>query len=82
MKNDWGWTHKNLKGMVGSSGEMMIVNSGMLPCGICGKVFQANSVKCLVCKKWIHKGCTGAYGDLSVVSGVSDGDDTLLMEQI
>ena len=46
------------KVMVGSSDGKMIVNSGKLPCGVCEKGVQANSVQCTVClKKWIHKWC-------------------------
>ena len=33
----------------------MIVNSGKWSCGVCGKGEQANSVKCTVYNKWIHK---------------------------
>ena len=47
------------KVMVGSSGGKMIVNSGKWPCGVCGKG---------VCKKWIHKRCSGVRGDLSRVA--------------
>ena len=43
----------NSKVIVRSSGGKMIVNSGKWPCGVCGKVLQANSVQCTVCKKWI-----------------------------
>ena len=50
--------------MVGSSGGKMIVNSGMWPCGVCGKGVQAISVQCTVCKTWIHKRCSGVRGDL------------------
>ena len=53
------------KVMVGSSGGKMIVNSGKWPCG---KGVQANSVQCTVCKKWIHKRCSGVRGDLSRVA--------------
>ena len=56
------------KVMVGSSGGKMIVNSGKWPCGVCGKGVQANSVQCTVCKKWIHKRCSGVRGDLSQVA--------------
>ena len=52
------------KVMVGSSGGKMIVNVGKWPCGVCGKGVQANSVQCTVCKKWIHKRCSGVRGDL------------------
>ena len=55
------------KVMVGSSGGMLIVNAGKWPCGVCVKGVQENSVKCTVCKKWIHKQCSGVCGDLSLV---------------
>ena len=29
---------------------------------------QANSVQCTVCIKWIHKGCSGVRGELSLVA--------------
>ena len=53
---------------VGSSGGKMIVNSGKWPCGVCEKGVHANSVQCKVCKKWIHKRCSGVRGDLSRVA--------------
>ena len=56
------------KVMVGSSGGKMIVNAGKCPCGVCGKGVHANSVQCTVCKKWIHKQCSGVRGDLSRVA--------------
>ena len=43
------------KVMIGSSGGKMIVSS----------------VQCTVCKKWIHKWCSGVRGDLSWVMGQS-----------
>ena len=54
--------------MIGSSGGKIIVNSGKWPCGVFWKGVQANSVQCTVCKKWIHKRCSGERGDLSQVS--------------
>ena len=54
--------------MVGSSGGKMIVNSRKWPCCVCGKGVQANSVQCTVCKKIIHKRCSGVRGDLSRVA--------------
>ena len=42
-----------------------IVNSGKWPCGVGGKGVQANSVQCTLCKKLIHKWCSG---DLSWVA--------------
>ena len=56
------------KVMVGSSGGKMIVNSGKWPGGVCGKGIQANSIQYTVCKKWIHKRCSGVHGDLSLVA--------------
>ena len=56
------------KVMVGSSGGKMIVNSGKWFCGVCVKGVQANSVQCTLCKKWIHKWCSGVCGDLSLVA--------------
>ena len=44
------------KVMVGSSCGKMIVNSGKLPCGVCGKGVQANSVQCTVCKNGFTSG--------------------------
>ena len=52
------------KVMVGSSGGKIIVNSGKWPCGVCGKGVQANSIQCTVCKKWIHKQCSGVRSDI------------------
>ena len=56
------------KVMVGSSDGKMNVNSGKWSCGVCGKGVQANSVQCTVCKKWIHKQCSGVRADLSRVA--------------
>ena len=42
-----------------------------------GREVQANSVQCTVCKKWIHKRCSGVYGDLSRVRPVSGVDDVM-----
>ena len=56
------------KVMVGSSGGKMIVNCGKWPCGVYGKGIQANSVQCSVCKKMIHKRCSGVRDDLSRVA--------------
>ena len=56
------------KVVVGSSDGKKIVYSGKWPCGVCGKGVQANSVQCTVCKKWIHKRCSGVRDDLSRVA--------------
>ena len=57
------------KVIISSSGGNIIVNSGKWPCGVCEKGVQTNSVKCTVCKKWIHKQCSG----VRVMSLVVDG---------
>ena len=50
--------------MVGRSCENMTIHSRKWPCGVWGKGVQANSVQYTVCKKWIHKRCSGVLGDL------------------
>ena len=50
------------KVMLGSSGGKMIVNTEKWPCDVCGKGLQATSVQYTVCKKWIHKRCSGVRG--------------------
>ena len=50
------------KVIVGNNGSKMIVNSGKW---LCGKGVQSNSAQCTVCKKWMHKRCSG---DLSHVA--------------
>ena len=42
----------------------MQVESGMYPCGICGKGVGKNSIQCGECKKWVHKKCSGVKGKL------------------
>ena len=32
------------------------------------EIDKANSVQCTLCKKWIHKRCSGVRGDLSRVA--------------
>ena len=34
------------------------------PCGVCGKGVGKNSVKCIMCEKWVHKRCSGIKGSL------------------
>ena len=57
----------NSKVMVGSSGWKMIVNSVNWPVVSVGKECRQTMFKCIVCKKWIHKRCSGVRGDLSLV---------------
>ena len=56
---------------------MVYVGKEYMPCGVCGKGVQANSVQCTVCKKWIHKRCSGVRGDLSRVAQVSGLGDVM-----
>ena len=39
-------------------------NSGKDPCGICRKGVGGNSIVCSVCRKWIHRKCSGIKGML------------------
>jgi hypothetical protein len=41
-----------------------VVDSGKWPCGVCRKGVGMNSVVCGVCKKWVHKKCSGVKGKL------------------
>ena len=41
-----------------------VEDSGKWPCGVCRKGVGANSIKCTVCNKWIHKRCSGIKGRL------------------
>ena len=34
------------------------------PCSVCGKRFGANSIMCTICKKWVHRRCSGLRGKL------------------
>jgi hypothetical protein len=38
--------------------------TGKWPCGVCRKGVGKNSVICEVCKKWVHKKCSGVKGKL------------------
>ena len=44
-------------------------NSGMWPCAVCKKGVGANSIKCTVCKQWVHRRCSGLSGSLNIVVG-------------
>jgi len=37
------------------------------PCSVCGRGVQRNSIKCLKCRKWVHKRCSGVRGQLMAV---------------
>src|SRR5580692_11344898 len=34
-------------------------DAGKWPCGVCRKGVGSNSIYCVLCKKWIHKACSG-----------------------
>ena len=53
---DKGWNAGKSKVMVGSSGGMIIVNSGKWLCGVCGKGVQSSSVQCTVYKNGFTSG--------------------------
>jgi hypothetical protein len=36
-----------------------VEKSGKYPCGVCNTGVGSNSIKCTVCKAWIHKRCSG-----------------------
>src|SRR5271163_2987261 len=42
--------------------DVQAVDSGKWPCGVCRKGVGLNSVMCGVCKKWVHKKCSGVKG--------------------
>ena len=45
-------------------GGGQVVSSGKWPCGVCRKGVGSNSIKCVNCQKWVHKGCSGISGSL------------------
>ena len=45
--------------MVGSTGGKIMVNFRNWPCDVCRKRVHGNSVQGTVCKKMIHKRCSG-----------------------
>jgi len=45
-----------------------VENSGKWPCGVCRKGVGRNSIVCTVCKKWVHKRCSGIAVKLKVVN--------------
>ena len=68
--------------IVGSDGKM-IVNSGKRPCCVWGKGVQANTVKCTVCKRWIHKRFSGVGDNLSLVKDSLDvSDETVQFKKL
>jgi Reverse transcriptase (RNA-dependent DNA polymerase) len=38
--------------------------SGKFPCGVCNKGVRGNSIQCMGCKRWVHKGCSKIRGRL------------------
>jgi hypothetical protein len=53
--------------------------SGKWPCGVCRKGVGRNSIKCQLCKKWIHKRCSGLKGRLT--EGMNFSCDTCIGKQ-
>ena len=41
-----------------------VEDSGKWPCGVCRKGVGNNAINCTVCKKWVHKRCSGISGKL------------------
>jgi hypothetical protein len=41
-----------------------LISSGKWPCKICKKGVGRNSIMCTICKKWVHKKCSGVKGRL------------------
>jgi hypothetical protein len=46
----------------------VVKESGKFPCAICSKGVGKNSIRCVKCKKWVHKKCSGVKGRLKVDS--------------
>ena len=53
------------KVMVSAAGSGVNRGTGDFPCGVCNKGVGANSITCTICRKWIHKRCSGITGRLS-----------------
>ena len=49
--------------------SVQVEASGRYPCGVCKKGVGTNSILCQVCKKWIHKRCSGVKGKLRSGTG-------------
>ena len=47
------------------TGNILITQSKVDPCAVCGKRVGNNSTKCEKCSKWVHKRCTGTNGSLA-----------------
>ena len=43
------------------------------PCGVCSKGVGSNSIFCVMCRKWVHKVCSGIKGRLSDATDFSCG---------
>jgi len=55
------------KVMTSCNGGGEVVASGKYPCGVCRKGVGDNSIKCTVCKKWVHKRCSRVKDELKDV---------------
>ena len=55
------------KVMFGGRGSKAAIGHVKYPCSVCSKGVGSNSVLCGICKKWVHKRCSGISGSLSQV---------------
>ena len=54
---------KKTKLMVTGPGLDVLRDSGAFPCAVCRDgVGSSNAIKCLQCKLWVHKRCSGIQG--------------------
>ena len=45
--------------MFGGRGSKAAVGHVKYPCSVCSKGVGSNSILCGICKKWVHKRCSG-----------------------
>ncbi len=45
--------------------SVQAVDTGQWPCGVCRKGVGRNSILCGMCKKWVHRKCSGVQGRLT-----------------
>src|SRR5580698_5006443 len=64
-------------------------DSGKWPCGVCRKGVGSNSIYCVLCKKWIHKACSGMKGKMTANANFQcskctfgDSDDTSELKEL
>ena len=59
---------KKTQAMVSTASARPSKESGDYPCSICRKGVGANALKCITCKCWVHKRCSGVKGSLQAAS--------------